>query len=214
MRRRTRCLVSWSTSVGAACTCAARGLAPRRCCCSLALGSSPRTWGGLRRPSPNRPGYACTTGPVAGGATRLTPRRTVPRSLPTCTRCWRARTSPVRTCWPVTPSAACTRWRSRPRTPTRCSGWCCSTPPHPSRRPTPRRRQAPGSYDVMSHLSAMVATSGEVGLSRLYAHVEAGTLAAAVAGRDPRQHREGGHRQEHHRRVRPGEHGDGAGRRS
>ena len=36
--------------------------------------------------------------------------------------------------------------------------------------------KAPGSYDVMSHLSAMMATTGEVGLTRLYAHVEAGTL--------------------------------------
>jgi pimeloyl-ACP methyl ester carboxylesterase len=35
---------------------------------------------------------------------------------------------------------------------------------------------APGSYDVLSHLSAVVATVGEVGISRLYSHVEAGTL--------------------------------------
>ena len=33
-----------------------------------------------------------------------------------------------------------------------------------------------GSYDVLSHLSAVAATTGEVGLTRLYAHVEAGTL--------------------------------------
>jgi pimeloyl-ACP methyl ester carboxylesterase len=38
------------------------------------------------------------------------------------------------------------------------------------------KRTAPGSYDLMTHLSAVVATSGELGLSRLYAHVEAGTL--------------------------------------
>jgi pimeloyl-ACP methyl ester carboxylesterase len=40
----------------------------------------------------------------------------------------------------------------------------------------PAKPKAPGSYDLMSHLSAVVATSAEVGLTRLYAHVEAGTL--------------------------------------
>jgi pimeloyl-ACP methyl ester carboxylesterase len=40
----------------------------------------------------------------------------------------------------------------------------------------PATRTAPGSYDILSHLSAMIATTGEVGLTRLYAHVEAGTL--------------------------------------
>ena len=49
-----------------------------------------------------------------------------------------------------------------------------STAPKPATNPT--KPKAPGSYDLMSHLSAVVATSGEVGLSRLYAHVEAGTL--------------------------------------
>lgn len=49
-----------------------------------------------------------------------------------------------------------------------------STAPKPAVNPTTRK--VAGSYDVISHLSAMVATSGEVGLSRLYAHVEAGTL--------------------------------------
>jgi pimeloyl-ACP methyl ester carboxylesterase len=49
-----------------------------------------------------------------------------------------------------------------------------STAPQPAT--TPAKPAAPGSYDVMSHLSAVVATVGEVGLSRLYAHVEAGTL--------------------------------------
>jgi pimeloyl-ACP methyl ester carboxylesterase len=38
------------------------------------------------------------------------------------------------------------------------------------------RATAPGSYDVLSHLSAVLATAGEVGISRLYSHVEAGTL--------------------------------------
>jgi pimeloyl-ACP methyl ester carboxylesterase len=49
-----------------------------------------------------------------------------------------------------------------------------STAPQPAT--TPAKPAAPGSYDVMSHLAAVVATVGEVGLSKLYAHVEAGTL--------------------------------------
>jgi pimeloyl-ACP methyl ester carboxylesterase len=43
-------------------------------------------------------------------------------------------------------------------------------PTHSAKTPSP------GSYDVLSHLSAVVATVGEVGISRLYSHVEAGTL--------------------------------------
>jgi len=49
-----------------------------------------------------------------------------------------------------------------------------STAPKPATNPA--KVTTSGSYDVMSHLSAMVATIGEVGLSRLYSHVEAGTL--------------------------------------
>jgi pimeloyl-ACP methyl ester carboxylesterase len=49
-----------------------------------------------------------------------------------------------------------------------------STAPKPATNPG--KATTPGSYDVMSHLSAMAATTGEVGLSRLYAHVEGGTL--------------------------------------
>lgn len=49
-----------------------------------------------------------------------------------------------------------------------------STAPKPATNLTKVTRS--GSYDVMSHLSAMVATLGEVGFSRLYSHVEAGTL--------------------------------------
>ena len=48
-----------------------------------------------------------------------------------------------------------------------------STAPKVAVTPAPK---APGSYDLLSHLSAVVATSGEVGLTRLYSHVEAGTL--------------------------------------
>lgn len=49
-----------------------------------------------------------------------------------------------------------------------------STLPTPVANPaTPEK---PGSYDLLSHLSAVVAASGEVGLTRLYSHVEAGTL--------------------------------------
>ena len=49
-----------------------------------------------------------------------------------------------------------------------------STAPKPAENPA--KRKAPGSYDLMSHLSAMVATTAEAGLTRLYAPVEAGTL--------------------------------------
>jgi pimeloyl-ACP methyl ester carboxylesterase len=49
-----------------------------------------------------------------------------------------------------------------------------STAPKPATNLT--KAAAPGSYDVLSHLSAVVATVGEVGVSRLYSHVEAGTL--------------------------------------
>ncbi len=49
-----------------------------------------------------------------------------------------------------------------------------STLPKPA--VTPAKARAPGSYDLLSHLSSMVGTWGEVGLTRLYAHVEAGTL--------------------------------------
>ncbi len=49
-----------------------------------------------------------------------------------------------------------------------------STAPKPAGNPA--KPKASGSYDLLSHLSAMVATSGEVGLTRLYSHVEAGTL--------------------------------------
>ena len=49
-----------------------------------------------------------------------------------------------------------------------------STAPKPATNLT--KVTASGSYDVMSHLSALVATIGEVGFSRLYSHVEAGTL--------------------------------------
>ena len=40
----------------------------------------------------------------------------------------------------------------------------------------PATPKAPGAYDLLSHVSAVVATSGEVGLTRIYSHVEAGTL--------------------------------------
>ena len=46
----------------------------------------------------------------------------------------------------------------------------------PKQAVNPAKPRAPGSYDLMSHLSALAATSGEIGLSRVYAHVEAGTL--------------------------------------
>lgn len=49
-----------------------------------------------------------------------------------------------------------------------------STAPKPAENPG--KRKAPGSYDLLSHLSTMVATTAEAGLTRLYAHVEAGTL--------------------------------------
>lgn len=49
-----------------------------------------------------------------------------------------------------------------------------STMPKPAE--SPAKPKVPGSYDVMSHLSALVATTAQVGLTRLYAPVEAGTL--------------------------------------
>jgi pimeloyl-ACP methyl ester carboxylesterase len=49
-----------------------------------------------------------------------------------------------------------------------------STLPKPTAHPA--EPKAAGSYDVLSHLSAIIATTGEVGLTRLYAHVEGGTL--------------------------------------
>ncbi|WP_218144427.1 alpha/beta hydrolase [Pedococcus cremeus] len=49
-----------------------------------------------------------------------------------------------------------------------------STNPKPATKPT--KPTTPGSYDPLSHLSAVAATIGEVGLTRLYSHVEAGTL--------------------------------------
>ncbi|GAA4716621.1 hypothetical protein GCM10025782_12000 [Pedococcus ginsenosidimutans] len=48
-----------------------------------------------------------------------------------------------------------------------------TAPKQPADGAAPR---AAGSYDLMSHLSAVVATTSEVGLTRLYAHVEGGTL--------------------------------------
>ena len=93
-----------------------------------------RTWGGSRRPSPVTPGSACTTVPVAGGASPLTPPRTARRSRPTCTRCCSADTFPDPMCWRATPSAACTCSPSPPATPTRSPAWCWSTPPHRHRR--------------------------------------------------------------------------------
>ena len=49
-----------------------------------------------------------------------------------------------------------------------------STAPQPAT--SPASSKAPGSYDLLSHLSAMVATTAEVGLTRLYAYVEGDTL--------------------------------------
>jgi hypothetical protein len=66
------------------------------------------------------------------GATPLTGLRTVTGSQ-TCTRCLSASTSPVRTCWPATPSAPSMSSASPRCSPIRSPAWCFWTPPPPNR---------------------------------------------------------------------------------
>jgi pimeloyl-ACP methyl ester carboxylesterase len=51
-----------------------------------------------------------------------------------------------------------------------------STAPRPAVSPAAAAPGVVGSYDVMGRVAALVATLSEVGLTRVYAHVEAGTL--------------------------------------
>ena len=94
------------------------------------------------------------------GATQRTARRTGPTLPRTCTRCSSALRFPGRTCWPVTPPAACTSKASPPTTPTRSPAWCCWTPPPPNR---PRPPTTPESYEVLGRVVRRVLRGGSPG---------------------------------------------------
>ena len=71
-------------------------------------GGSAASMGISRPPWPATAGCASTTGRGVAGAILPRVRPMVRRSRPTSTPCWTAHTSRARTCWPGTPSAACT----------------------------------------------------------------------------------------------------------
>lgn len=51
-----------------------------------------------------------------------------------------------------------------------------STAPAPAAKPGPASPAVPGAYDVMGRVSALISTSARLGLARLYAPIEAGSL--------------------------------------
>ena len=76
-------------------------------------------------------------------------------------------------------SATSTPSRTPPLTPTTSPAWSWSTPPHPHRRRNRGAATTPdngGSYDVLGRVSALVSSAARLGLGRLFAQLEAGSL--------------------------------------
>ena len=135
--------------------------------------ASPRTSGGLRRPSPATARVCVYDRAGRGWSDAADSPRTAPRSPPTCTRCSTAHTFPARTCWPVTPSAASTSSPSPRNSRIRSPAWCCSTPLHPNpARPTANTE----SDSVVRRVSALLPAVAHVGAGRLFAHADYGSL--------------------------------------
>ena len=106
--RASPCAANSSMSGHTASTWSAPARAPRPSSLSPAAGRRRRPSVGSRPTWPAIPRYASTTEQERDG---VTPRRRHPtarRPRPTSTRCSSGRMSPAPTCWPGTPSAACT----------------------------------------------------------------------------------------------------------
>ena len=166
-----------------------------------------RTSGGSRRPWPATPESASTTGPVAAGASPRTPRRTAPRSPPTCTPCCSARHVPGPYVLAGHSFGGLYVLAFAARYPDDVAGMVLvdSTAPASAAKHGAASPDDGGSYDVLGRVSALASVSARLGLGRLYQPLFLRQPAAAVPGRGPRRHRDRKQSSQHDRRVRPGE---------